>query len=223
MTITASGAISFNSIRTEFGGTNNISLAGYKIGAGNVANHENNATIPTTNSNISLNKYYGCDIDMEGTGYGTASWTTSTAYPTFSGGSYLRTQTGWGADPNSLYSQAIGKGNHPFGSIGTIDLVGKGKSNLTQVQIYSIYNASDQGVGGLQLSAGIYFLGGTNTGSWWSSIKIGSSTVNRSSADVVNGTSSGGYSYWTWSGPSYQFDFGPYASYNGTFNITVTL
>jgi len=62
MTLPASGAIDFNSIQTEFGGTNPIGLNEYYNGGSYVPNYSNNANIPTSGS-FSINSFYNTSVN----------------------------------------------------------------------------------------------------------------------------------------------------------------
>jgi hypothetical protein len=65
MALPTSGTIRISNIRDEFGGTGARALSSYKRGGGLVPNHEQNANIPTTNSNIALSKFYGTARNFE--------------------------------------------------------------------------------------------------------------------------------------------------------------
>ena len=58
MTIVSSGAISINSLVAEYGGSAPHSMSEYYKGGSLVANHSNNANVPTS-STISLSNFYG--------------------------------------------------------------------------------------------------------------------------------------------------------------------
>ena len=58
MTIVSSGAISINSLVSEYGGSAPHSLSEYYRGGGLVANHSNNGNVPTSGT-ISLSNFYG--------------------------------------------------------------------------------------------------------------------------------------------------------------------
>ena len=58
MTLPASGAISINSLVGEYGGSAPHSLSEYYKGGGLVANHSNNANVPTSGT-ISLSNFHG--------------------------------------------------------------------------------------------------------------------------------------------------------------------
>jgi len=60
MTLPASGTISINSLVGEYGGSGSHSLSEYYKGGSFVANHSNNANVPTSGT-ISLSNFYGQD------------------------------------------------------------------------------------------------------------------------------------------------------------------
>lgn len=60
MTLPASGAISINSLVGEYGGSGSHSLSEYYKGGSFVANHSNNANVPTSGT-ISLSNFHGQD------------------------------------------------------------------------------------------------------------------------------------------------------------------
>jgi len=60
MTIVSSGTISINSLVGEYGGSGSHSLSEYYRGGSFVANHSNNANVPTSGT-ISLSNFYGQD------------------------------------------------------------------------------------------------------------------------------------------------------------------
>ena len=83
MTIVSSGPISINSLVGEYGGSAPHSLSEYYRGGGLVANHSNNANVPTSGT-ISLSNFYGANNTAPVTIDNQVSGTFGTAQPGFS-------------------------------------------------------------------------------------------------------------------------------------------
>ena len=198
-TANSSNPLSLSEVKTEFGGGQ--PLTGYRRGAGYVASHSNNTSVPTSGT-INLLNFLGASK-----GFNSAGGTTWTAgeynvgYDTYQG-----VNTGYFPGAGFLNS---------LGTRGSYYQVGKSYSDTTNTNIDGVYDYTDNYGGGY--SAWVV-MSGNVTGSWWTSITVNGTTLNRSAADVPNGTYPGGsytQTYWTWTS-NY---FGP----NGSGNVTVEI
>ena len=110
MAIPSSGAISFSTIQTEFGGSNPIGLNEYYAGGAYVPSSTSgtNGAVPTSGA-ISVDKFYGTALTLPGaavyTTPGTYSWTapagvTSVSVVAIGGGGTGGTGTGAGPYPS---------------------------------------------------------------------------------------------------------------------------
>jgi hypothetical protein len=150
MALPLSGQLSASAIRSEFGESGQWSISNYKVGGGQVANHQANESIPSTNSNIRFSNFYGAEDKF------TAILTTGEG----SGGAEgLR---GFG-DPGG------------FGSI-TRNRIGKSKSTTTQVTLTGFYQSTIEVKGVFTYT--IYFsVAGNNFSEWFSSIALDNEAI----------------------------------------------
>ncbi len=141
--------ISIGDIQTEFGGTGPRALSSYKRGGGLVPNHEQNANIPTTNSNIALSKFYGTARNFEAILIAGIGAGPSVGYIKDSIGSMNFTFVGKTADASSI--------------------------EITQLcDLYSLFFVGDP-----QYTATIFQVPGDNRGTWWSSISVTSPSLGQ--------------------------------------------
>lgn len=222
MTINYTGSVSFTKIRNEFAGySGSVKLSNYRIGGGFTANHENNAAIPTSNSNLALSKWWKSDKDFEsnaGMGYtGSATWTTGNQIVDNG------TTTGlpWPDDNYQGFITNIDLLGVTIGTVGVIDNVGTSKSTTTQTPIEEVYDAYF-GIGGTGLTT--FAVTGNYTGTWWDSITSNSRTLLRSTTDIPNGTYDSGANktWWSWDSGPYLGSRGPFGWASGA-SATVTI
>lgn len=211
------GSTKFSTLRTEFSSyTGSVILSKYRIGNGFTANHENNSGLATTNSNLKTSDWWRKDKDYEsnaGMGYtGSASWIPGSysSIPTSTGGFSTTTE---GIDPI----------NFVIGTKGVIDVVGSSKSSTAQTTIRAIYTQYDTiNFGGTQTATRAFVLfSGNVTGTWWTSITVNGSTVNRTAANAPTGTFDGTDTFWDWQDILGPFD--PFFTWGTPTVIRVTL
>lgn len=197
--------------RTEFGQAGTVFLSGYKIGSGNVANHENNYTSPAaipTSGTIFLKNLLGSDKDFESNSWtkGSALNYSTTCFTSFTFSQNIRTYgyVGVGAT---------------YGTKGSIDVVGLSKSSTGQATTVEVKDYIDITNGVYYANnAYIYFTGDVR-GTWFTSVTVNGTTKNRSAATTTSGTYTGSQTYWLWSSK-----WGLDGINNGTgFTFTVTL
>ena len=195
MTLPSSGTISFNDLQVEFGGFSPIGINEYYRGAaapsGYIANHENDSTIPNSGT-VSLSNYYGTSVNFQSNAWtrGSSLTTTNpTYYTTFH---YVVRQYGYvGVGPT-------------YGTKGSIDLVGTSRTSLAQATTTQVINYVDIRTdfpSGTIISntqnAYIYFNGDVR-GTWFSSVTVNGTTLNRTAAVTPGGTYTGSETYWLW-------------------------
>ena len=184
MALPTSGTIRISNIRDEFGGTGARALSSYKRGGGLVPNHEQNANIPTTNSNIALSKFYGTSKNFEITMTGSGSISTSNAIG----------YTGPGGAVSVSGTQ-----------------IGKFPSNLTTVifaQFFDFYSTTVVAITPITIyEFSVFSVSGNNTGTWWSSIEFRGITWQRTVFDNPNGVyvSSIDQTRWSFGRPEENF------------------
>lgn len=194
------GSTKFSTLRTEFSSyTGSVILSKYRIGNGFTAAHENNVALPTTNSNCSVSKWWNTDIDFESNNYtdGGYTYTTyftplSSAYQRFKGAATTAAPLGYPA----------------FGTIGSVDAVGRSKNNTTNATVVGVFDwYSAVNVNPPPFYASflyLYALSTDLTGTWWTSISItqtggGTVTLNRTSASNPTGVYDGtATTAWEW-------------------------
>ena len=199
----AANPLTINELKTEFTGPTPSKLSDYYVGAGYVANHENNSSIPSS-GRINILNFLGADVDFESN--------------TYTDGQYIIDQgTTTGLPfPDYVYSGVCT--NIDFGSswgtMGSINLIGKSKSATTQVTIEEIFDFTDT-----FSSWGQFGVTGNHTGTWWTSITANGVTKNRSAADFPSGQyfSPEDITVWLWTGSVFGFDGA------GTFTVRVVL
>lgn len=216
------GSVNFSKVRTEFAGFNgSVPLSYYRIANGYVANHENNTTspasIPTTNSNLGLSKWIGSDIDFESSSYTDGGYTYTTYF----------------SPSNSAYQQFKGaqtvdvpNGYSAYGTIGTVDLVGRSKSATTTAAVVGVFDwYSAVNVFPPPFYASFLYLKATGvdlTGTWWTSISVtqtggGTVTLNRTSATTPAGTYDGVVT------TSWQWNSSMGFNATGTYTVRIVL
>lgn len=197
----SSAPIKLSEVKTEFGGGQ--TQLGYNRGGGYVANHSNNTAIPT-GPPIKLLDFLGGSKNFNSSG-GT-NWTSGEYYSGTE--AYFGVNTGLFPGGGFLNS---------LGTRGSYYQVGRSYSNTTSSNIDGVIDWSDSDTG----AYGVWVvISGNVTGSWWTSITANGTTLNRSAADVTNGTYPGGsytQTYWTWT--SAAFGFGSATNFSIQFNL----
>jgi len=178
MTIVSSGAISINSLVGEYGGSAPHSMNEYYKGGGLVANHSNNANVPTS-STISLSNFYG----QSNTNPAPSSHSYSMAVGTNGileyGYSTSPQPSTYGSLSNNPQSTAFASGWNPT-ITGLLSTTVKSNSTIT------------------------FTVSGNQSNSGWTSIYIPASIVSNSSNQTLqrsgaNHSQSNGGTHWQWS------------------------
>ena len=176
MTITSSGAITFDALRTEFfgsGNTNPISLGDLNRGGGEVASHWNNTSIPTTDSNLQASNFYGSGINYK---------TTITSGVSGASAGYI--------------SGTIGSITAGTSQIG---LSYSNTLNGTLQAFYSVEQTPPKGGGPITWRLNLQISGGDFTSSTWNYLDCNGDQYTRASANTVQYLSNT-YTQWTWIG-----------------------
>lgn len=221
------GTIKLSEVISEFGVGGTIptnmraylACGSYSGWDGGVAQHENNASIPSSGtlrlSHFRSTSSIVVDKDFESDTYSSTAVTYTDIYTP-----YYETKSGlWTTDISSILGFAWDTSG---GTKGSIDVVGKSTFNLDLTcTLNSVFDFVSSSYTSAPDTACLAFTGDHRATGWgnpWisASITIGASTttLNRSASLVPNGTynSTNNITYWLWSG-LFNFDVS-YSSYN---------
>lgn len=213
----ASGAdpLLMSEARTEFGLAGTVYLTGFRIGSGNVANHENNYTSPAaipSSGTIKLLNLLGSDKDFESNAWtrGSSITYSTTCYTSFTFSQNFRAYgyTGVGAT---------------YGTKGSIDVAGMGKSNTVQATITGVYNYNDSTNGTTYYDWAYLYFSGDKRGTWWTSATVNGSTKTRASASTTSGSFDGTNTYWLWNSPAASSGWTMPGADGNTFTFNIVL
>tara|TARA_B100000123_G_scaffold263421_1_gene232461 strand:+ start:71 stop:682 length:612 start_codon:yes stop_codon:yes gene_type:complete len=191
MTLPASGnAISINSLVGEYGGSAPHSMSEYYRGGGLVANHSNNANVPTSGT-ISLSNFYGQS--------NTSPAPTSYSYSMTNGNGGLGSIVGFasatsiGSLSNNPQSTAFSNGFNPTWVVmGSSTSIGKAGQSITDLRLIASGTYSNSGFTSWFIPSSCLNLGNL----------VGNKTLLRANASHSTG---GGNTTWEWASQSFQF------------------
>ena len=190
MTLPASGnAISINSLVGEYGGSAPHSMSEYYKGGGLVANHSNNANVPTSGT-ISLSNFHGQS--------NTSPAPTSYSYVlTLGNGGFgsvvgFSAPTNIGSLTNNPQSTAFASGFNPtWMVIGSFTSIGKGGASITDLRLIANSSVANSGWTRWFIPSGIINLGNL----------VGNKTLLRTDASH---SISGSQTTWEWASQSFS-------------------
>ena len=191
MTLPAAGnAISINSLVGEYGGSGSHSLSEYYKGGSFVANHSNNANVPTSGT-ISLSDFHGQS--------NTSPAPTSYSYAMTNGNGGLGSIVGFasptniGSLSNNPQSTAFSNGFNPTWIVmGSSSSIGKGGQSITDLRLIANGTYSNSGFTSWFIPSSCLNLGNI----------VGNKTLLRANASHSTG---GGQTTWEWANQSFQF------------------
>lgn len=125
MVLTNSGAVTFSSLQTEFGGTGAIKLSGYYTGAGNITSQSGMTQIPSSGSSISVSQLRGRWKNAQPNRYPPAAlsdYTTVLSGNAYGNGTYV-CSTSFMYDstynkPHTVFDYVEGEWNTGWSSVG---------------------------------------------------------------------------------------------------------
>jgi hypothetical protein len=190
MPLPGSLPLALSDIKTEFGGGS--TLAGYTRGAGLVASHTANASIPASGT-VAISNFLGAEKNF------TCSMNVQQDNP--------NPLTYWG-----YYSGVAGSVSRS--GIGTSP---SSTNQVTFVGFFDQYTSNPAPPPDDIYFITFFVVSGNNTGTWWSNISWGGISFSRSSSGTPNGFFDGTDTYWDWGGGPY---FGSTGA--ATFTLTLT-
>ena len=191
MTLPAAGnAISINSLVGEYGGSGSHSLSEYYKGGSFVANHSNNANVPTSGT-ISLSDFHGQS--------NTSPAPTSYSYAMVNGNGGLggivgfASATNIGSLSNNPQSTAFSNGFNPTWVVmGSSSSIGKGGQSITDLRLIASGTLANSGFTSWFIPSSCLNLGNL----------VGNKTLLRANASYSTG---GNATTWEWANQSFQF------------------
>jgi len=200
--------VKISQLKTEFGGPTPSNLTNFYVGAGYVAKHQQNESIPSSGT-INLSTFVGAVNVFTSTVTQTAAWLTRSVKNGYATRVYYGAYTGAaGTTSAPAYPPKI-----QFGGFTNVR-VGQSRSSTAQSTLVGIY---DTDPGSNSLASYIVFSGDVST--WaWNTITCNGLTVTRSTNTTVTYNSTTASTYWLVANSSISSANGGFFRKKGNFN-----